>query len=329
MQSTIHKPDLIQRKGLRYKLLAMSILMLLTNMTACVNAPGVSRGTLMHDGLERTYRLYVPGSLPAAEEVPLVMVLHGGGGTGEMIARYTHFDRIAGEHGFIAVYPDGIDRHWNDGRFEDEKPDDLGFLTKLIDTLSAQFAIDPNRVYVTGASNGGMMSLRLACEATDYFAAVACVISAIPEPKADVWSPSRPMPIIIMNGDADPLVPWEGGEITIQRQTRGRVISTPDTVAFWVKHNQCDMSPAISYLPDNDPEDGMRIREERYSGGTDGAEVVLYAVEGGGHTWPGGVQYLPEWLIGKTCHDIDGSDVIWQFFSEHPHASDGPDRADG
>jgi polyhydroxybutyrate depolymerase len=121
---------------------------------------------------------------------------------------------------------------------------------------------------------------------------------------------------MISNTD-DRLVPWGGGDIRFGRKTFGRALSVPETIKYWVNHNQCSSSPSISMEPDRDPKDGTRVRREAYNQCRESSEVVLYAIEGGGHTWPGGDQYLPQWIIGKTNRDIDANEVIWDFFRKH------------
>jgi polyhydroxybutyrate depolymerase len=249
-------------------------------------------------------------------------VLHGGGGKGKNIIRFTGFNAIADRENFIVVYPDGFEKHWNDGRGVQwqahmENVDDVGFISALIDKLAGEFNIDHNKIYVTGISNGGMMSHRLACELTHKLAAIAPVASNIPVNMAPIWAPSRPMPVLIINGTEDPLERWEGGEIRLWRRTFGVVLSVADTVKYWTSKNQCTASPTITHLPDNDPTDGTTVTTEVYGGCKGGVEVILYAIEGGGHTWPGSFQYLPESIIGKTCRDFNASEVIWQFFKNH------------
>jgi polyhydroxybutyrate depolymerase len=131
------------------------------------------------------------------------------------------------------------------------------------------------------------------------------------------------MPVLLIHGTQDPLVPWDGGDVQVFRRKRGRVLSASETVAFWVKHNGCAPTPVITYEPDQDPTDGTKVRREEYRSGKDGSEVLLYAVEGGGHTWPGGWQYLPERIIGKTCRDLQASEVIWEFFKRYGKGKEG------
>ncbi len=278
-------------------------------------------------GMQRTYLLHPPPSHNRTRPAPLVIVLHGGGGTAERMVRLTNegLSRLAEREGSIAVYPNGIDKHWNDGRWADEtgwraqgeNVDDVGFISALIEELVKTQNADPRRVYVTGVSNGGQMAHRLACELSDKIAAIAPVIAQMPAHFSPRCKPARPVSVLMMPGTKDPLVPWEGGTIRLGRQTFGRVLSASETVAFWTRHNACPGPPETSWEPDRDPGDGTRVRREAYRDCRNGSEVVLYAIEGGGHTWPGGRQYLPETIVGKTSRDIDAAGVIWEFFKKH------------
>ena len=277
-------------------------------------------------GLERTYQLHTPSSYDPPQSLPLVILLHGGGGTGQGMEKLTlgGFNRLADREGFIVAYPDGIEKHWNDGRGLEaylahrENIDDVGFISALIEHLIRTLNVDPNRIYVGGISNGGQFSQRLACELSDRIAAIGVVAIQLPEHLSSSCAPKRPVSVLMMPGTKDPLVPWEGGEIGFRRGRKfGRVLSVPETMRFWAKQYQCPGSPVVSYEPDRDPKDGTRVRREAYVPCGEGAEVVLYAVEGGGHTWPGGDQYLPAGIIGRTSRDIDANEVIWDFFKRH------------
>lgn len=285
---------------------------------------GAIRGMLVSGGLARTYLLHVPPRYDAGTGWPLVLALHGGGGRGRSMPGLTGLSRLADRHGFLVVYPDGVGRSWNDGREEPDIPaqrqrvDDVAFLAALIDALSRRYRVDAARVYATGISNGGFMSQRLACEASTRVAAIAPVAATMGVELAARCSPARPVPVLMVNGTDDPLVPFQGGQIRLPGgQLRpGRIASVADTVALWARHNGCAGSPRITREPDRDPTDGVTVRREALMGCGGGSEVTLYVMEGGGHVWPGGPQYLPSLIIGRTTGDI-GSEVIWGFFARH------------
>lgn len=304
------------------------LIILAASLSACARPlPGAAgteqAGHMSHAGLERRYRVYRPAGWRADRPTPLVLALHGGGGDGDKMARLSGFGAVADRHGFLVVSPDGVDRHWNDGRGVEqyrahrEDIDDVGFLAALVDRLAGEYPVDRRRVYVTGVSNGGFMTQRLACEQADLFAAFAPVIATMAENLAAECRPAQAVSLLMINGTEDALVPWEGGHVRFGRRRLGRILSTPATVDLWVGHNRCDPRAAIEELPDRDPADGTRVTRSVYGGCRDGAAVVLYTVRGGGHTWPGGWKYLPEFMIGRTSQDMDASEVIWAFFREH------------
>jgi len=286
--------------------------------------PGNYQKPFIFSGIERTYRIHIPPSFDKAKPIPLLIILHGGGGSHEKMEKLTlsGFDVLSDKEGFVAVYPDGVENHWNDGRenvryrAHREKIDDVGFIAGLIEHLAKELNVDKKRIYVTGISNGAMMSYRLACELSEKITAIAPVAGALPE-NLSSCSPSRAVSVLIMNGAEDPLVPWQGGEIRLGRLKLGKVLSVTETVKRWVNQNQCSPSPAVTWELDKDPQDGTRVRRETYNQCREGTEVALYAIVNGGHTWPGGYQYLPESFIGKTCRDIDANEVIWNFFKKH------------
>ncbi|MCP4645877.1 MAG: prolyl oligopeptidase family serine peptidase [bacterium] len=282
-------------------------------------------GLLEHDGLDRTYRVHLPPSFAKDGATPLVLVLHGAGGTGVRMERLTGFNTLADREEFVVAYPDGLDHQWNDGRgttcsssSKDALPDDVGFLTALIDRLVATHGLDAERVYVTGVSNGGMMSYRLVCERADVFAAAAPVIGNVPVNIADTCASAQPMPMLIVNGTADPLVPWDGGEVTALGLSCGEVLSVEESVGLFVDRNGCAAPGVVEALDDLDPDDGVLVTRTTYGSGCVGAEVVLYTLDGGGHVWPGRAQYAPVWLIGPTTQDMDATETIWAFFAAHP-----------
>jgi polyhydroxybutyrate depolymerase len=286
--------------------------------------PDLSRETIRFGGRERTFYLHLPPASESAARLPVVLALHGGGkGDAAQLAAHTGFCELAGIEGFIAAFPNGADGQWNDGRgrtyykTDNTDVDDVGFISALIDRLVETHKGDPERIYVTGISNGGHMALRLCCEISSKLAAIAPVCGNIPKNIHGKCAPGAPLSVLLMNGTEDPLVPWDGGAVRFFRKTMGEVVSTEQTVQFWVQHNHCTPAPVVRELPDKDPRDGSSVRVSTYTGGDNGTEVVLYAIEGGGHNLPG--SRIPERrrITGRKNNDIDGAEAIWNFFKTH------------
>jgi polyhydroxybutyrate depolymerase len=277
------------------------------------------RGKLEVDGRERTYILHVPSDYDGRQPVPLVLALHGRLGDGAGQEKLTHLDTTSDKHGFLVVYPDGINRSWADGReatpAEKKGIDDVKFLSALIDQLEQQYKIDPSRVYATGMSNGGFMSGRLACELSNRIAAVAIVAASLSDNLAESCQPAKPVSVLILQGTKDPLVPFDGGPLG-KNGDRGQVLSHEMAVQKWVELDGCTETKKLGQ---SDPgSSGASLGATVFhTGCRGGAEVADYVVVNGGHTWPGGKQYLPEAIIGKTARNSDASELIWEFFSKH------------
>lgn len=296
------------------------------------SAPDVTWRTTDWDGLERTFGTYIPAEV--ANPAPLVFLLHGGGGSAQKTWNQEHgrsWKRLADEHGFVLVLPEGradlgdpAAHHWNDCRTDledetmDSREDDVGFIVSLIETVSALVPIDSNRIYVTGASNGGMMTYRLAIEAGDRLAAVAAIIANLPDP-SECGLPAATIPVLIMNGTDDPLIPFDGGCVANVLCERGRVISTAETVAFWLDANRASAEATVEKLPNRSWFDGSTVTVYSFSGSSDGADVVYYHIAGGGHTVPGfeSTSPLHRAVAGPKNRDIDGPTEIWAFFETH------------
>lgn len=268
----------------------------------------------------RSYRLHLPAKgLKPGEKAPLLVVLHGGGGNSHSVERQLGFSELADEQGFVVVYPNAVDRNWNDGR--NDPPgvsdyDDVGFIGAVIDAVTAEFALDPARVFVTGPSNGGMMTHRVGLQLAGKVAAIAPVAGGLATPLAGMFAPAHPVSVLMIQNAADPWVPYGGGAVRVMGgRERGTILPTEETLALWVKANGCG-APASDALPD-EKADGCRVLRTTYAPGRNGVEVVLLKIEGGGHTWPGGTPFLPEKLIGRTCLDFAATPYIWQFFSTH------------
>jgi len=276
--------------------------------------------TLTVDGQEREYYLHRP-SKGGSGAVPLVLAFHGGEGNPLRLAVQTGFNDIADRNGFAVVYPETTGHQWNDGRSTTAGfGDDVRFVNQLIDHLVSSEHIDPARIYATGPSNGGMFTLRLACEVSDRIAAFAVVAASFPDTYYQHCAPKRAVPIIFLHGSEDPFIKWQGGTIPhgAQKGVGGSVIPVPDTVAFWQKNDGCQSKPSDENLPDK-ADDGTTVEVERYQGCRDGSAVTLVRIMGGGHTWPGSRKQNPrgEAMTGRVTQDIDGTQMIWDFFHDH------------
>lgn len=272
-------------------------------------------GTLRAGGIERTYTLHVPPGDP----VGLVLSLHGGGGTGIGQRGLTDFDTVADTNNLLVAYPDGYDRSWADGRgaspADRRHVDDVGFLVALVGKLESEYEIAPGRVFATGMSNGGFMSNRLACDRADLFAAIAPVAGTLGAGVA--CNPSRPVSVLEAHGTADPLVPFNGGAVH-GRGGLSRAVSVNSMVGRWRSVDGCQRDPATQLLPNVG--DGTVVHRFNSSACAASTEVLLYQIDNGGHTWPGGKQYLPQAIIGRTSRALDASRVIAQFFLAHARA---------
>ena len=267
------------------------------------------------DGIQRRYLLHLPPGWTQQTKAPLVLMLHGGGGTPEHTGA-RELDKYGDPKGFMIAYPEGLNRSWNDGRLIKGRPyDDVGFLSALIDELVQKYNADPKRVYVTGMSNGGFMSFTLACRIPDKIAAIAPVVASMGPGAIEDCHPKRSIPVLMINGTADPLVKFEGGKVLRREGSEAEPISR--VVAFW-RNQACGAAkPPIKLerLPDLDPNDGSTVEIERVP--CPGGEIVNYTVKGGGHTWPGGIQYMPASIVGSLNRDFNASAAIVDFFSKH------------
>lgn len=272
-------------------------------------------------GRLRTYLLHVPPT-PRDHPLPLVFVFHGGGGDGAGMERLSRFSERADREGFIAVYPDGLWNHWNDGREEAvsrahrERVDDVGFVSATIEAVSRENPVDARRIFATGISNGGIFSHYLGARLSWRLAAIAPVVGGIAEHARSEFKPERPVSVLILQGTEDPLVPYHGGGIA--RGRRGRIIGTEEAARLWAEHDGCTGDARVGTLPDTDAQDGCRVRWKRWVGCRGQTEVAVYTLEGGGHTWPGGATHLPRLLVGRVCHDLDATELIWDFCRRHP-----------
>lgn len=264
---------------------------------------------------ERTFLLYIPQSYSPDNPTPLVTVYHGATGSGKRVSGVSRFSEAAEKYGFIIAYPDGIDGFWNDGREVRSDHDDVGFTAALLDKLTAELKIDAAKIYASGISNGAMMVLRLACELSDMIAAIAPVAGTFPENVALICTPAHPVSVILFHGTEDEILPYDGGEI--QGSVQGSVLAAMKTAETWAQLNGCSAEPETTIFPVKDPTDGTQVRLDAFACGTTKAEVHLYTIYGGGHTWPSG-KNSTLLNLGRTSREIKATDVIWEFFENHP-----------
>lgn len=272
------------------------------------------RKTLTHDGIERRYELRVPCRVEKHDaRVPLVLVLHGGGGNGKNAEDMTGFTEKAVNEGFIVVYPEGTGRFtgklltWNAGhccgRAMEKKADDIGFINMLIDRMIQDYPVDPSRVYVTGLSNGGMMAHRAGAELSHRIAAIAPVIAAV---FGDEQKPAHPVAAIMINGMLDQSVPFQGGKAGGRFPDAWDGTNVLPSLAqgtFWAAANGCEAAGDIK------DEGAFIITRYRCPAGKD---VTLYLVKNNGHAWPGG--RLGTRRADKPSAAISATDTIWDFF---------------
>lgn len=293
-------------------------------LTTCCShpLPGSRHAALRVGDVERTYLVHLPPGHGPHRRWPLVVALHGRGGSGVQMEAFSGFSALADREGVVVAYPDGIRRSWNDLRGESPAAhagaDDVRFVGALIDAMVAQHGVEPRQVFVAGASNGGMMTFRLACALSGKITAAAAVIALMPRNAVEACRPARPVPMMIVAGTEDGLVPFAGGDI------HGEVLSAHDTRERWATLNGCEPAGPPALLDAVD--DGTRVHRTVHPRCRDGAEVVLDAVEGGGHTWPGGPQYLPRFVVGRVSREIDGAEELWRFFARHRGAPAGEAR---
>lgn len=294
---------------------------------------GVDFYTLTTSSGARHFMVYAPTTLSAG--APAVLLLHGGGGSMRknfLFPTTARWLSLADEHGFLLVSPNGVNaatgdaagdqQSWNglrpgrDGRRS--RADDVAFIDEMMAWSVDHYRLDPARLYATGASNGGEMVFRILIERPGLLAAGVANIASLPE--IEVPRPKSGTPIMMMNGTADPLMPWNGGPV---QGIAEPVRSIPATVDFWIEVNNADRSAEMTDdLPDTDPEDGCRIRLSAYPPMGGGPPVVVfYTMEGGGHATPFPREApMPDEIrarLGPTCRDVDGSALAWEFMAQH------------
>ena len=258
-------------------------------------------GEFSNQAKRRTYYLHTPPSSTATRPLPLVVALHGSGMQGKEMAEKTALSKLADQAGFIVVYPDGLKQKWNVSGAAPE--DNVEFVHALIDHMQQLRSIDPQRVYVVGLSNGGILAQKLACEAPDGIAAIATVAASLPVQFSSHCQTQKPVSLLMVNGTADSVVPWRGGAAPKVKVGRNLSIPTiPDVVNFWQQHNSCPASGKVEQ-----PSNLVEVTD--YSSCQAQSEVMLVALQGAGHVWAGGG-------YGQSAFG-DTTQRVWQFLQRH------------
>jgi polyhydroxybutyrate depolymerase len=300
----------MKKKIIRIGLVILGILALLLILAAAgYRIVNHTNGALVSSGVERDYLLYVPDSYDPAVPTPLVVSIHGFAEWPAHQANVSRWTDLADEYGFIVVFPSGtgFPQRWRmvgtPGNGSNALQD-VTFISDLIDQLAGEYNIDPARIYANGLSNGGGMSFVLSCELSERIAAFGSVSGAYLTPW-EACKPSRPMPAILFHGTADTTVPYDGGP------SRAFHLPFPDVPA-WVdmlaERNGCIGSGLESQV-------SGEVSRLQYMDCA--ADVVFYTITGGGHTWPGG-DTLPEAIVGYTTQELDATQLMWDFFQQHP-----------
>ncbi len=286
----------------------------------------LERRTMHRDDREREYFVYTPKG-EHNYPLPLLLTLHGGNGKARHMRRFG-FEPVADDAGIVLVYPQGWSG-WADGRQgarilrRTAGANDVGFLRAVIKELINEGIADPARIYVTGVSNGGFMSFRLACELP--LAAIAPQIASLAEGFIDNCQPEQPVPLLMINGTHDRLIPYNGGPVA-GNINGGVSIAVDETIHRWREINGCADTVSKRELADTNKEDNTTVTEFSWNNCRENAAVKLYRVNNGGHHWHGYNRDIPAERIARTgpvSRDFEANRVIWDFLKHHtkPNAS--------
>jgi polyhydroxybutyrate depolymerase len=273
------------------------------------------------DGKTRTYTIHLPWNYQAIKTFPILFALHGSGGKSEETQRLFQLDPLADKYGWIVIYPQAIYKNWNIPGISsfgdvDTSANDLHFISTLIDSVSALYKGDSTQIYVTGLSRGGKFALYLASKLNSRIRAVAAVCASIPRNMEPDYRFNKPIPVLLINGTADPLVNYNGGYGRLnvgQNVGPGFDMMPTDALVGKLRTlNNCDSIAVVTDMPNTNAGDDCTATKSFYK--SHKAPVEFIRVNGGGHTWPGSLQYMPKFIIGNVCRDFNASDEIFNFF---------------
>jgi polyhydroxybutyrate depolymerase len=284
---------------------------------AATKAPGRYIETLSSGGKTRKYILRVPKGYDGSRTLPVVMVLHGWTGSADAAELYTRMGDKADKEGFVAVFPDGLGnpgfQGWNVGWINltgvNPAPDDVSFLTSVLDQVEKEVNADKSREFVVGHSNGAFMANLLGAKLGSRLAAIASMAGTIGlSPDKEIPAPTAPVSVLLLHGKADKMVGYD-----ISATALLRPIGAVDSAKFWAKADGCDLTPTTTKSPDG------KVVTDRYSGGKNSTEVELVSVEGAPHDWWGGLMRNSEGApVGVPTYGAPVADLVWEFFRTHP-----------
>ena len=283
--------------------------------------PGPKEVQFGHDNAIRITTYHIPKKLRKRRR-SLVICLHGGDETPESFMRITRrgFNKLSENNNFVVAYPEALNNYWNDAREDSislshyEKVDDIGFIDKTVQYAIDSFRIDPQRIFVTGLSDGGLMAFRLACELQGRIKGIATVAASISLDQLVECNIDTTLSIMAINGTRDPVLSYYGGQMIVDDMERGSMLPIEDAIEFLLEKNGCTEKPTHRDIANRDTFDETRSEKYIYSNCSTGSKIVLIKVNNGGHTWPGGRQYEGQRNIGKTSRDFEATSEIWKFF---------------
>ncbi len=274
-----------------------------------------TRATLDVDGQKRNVRIIEPNRLKKTPRMTII-VFHAGSGSVGGVRRSLGLDAFARQTGAILVYPSARNNRWDIGKAGEAPTNDMRFIKAIVDRLVTDGSADRRQIYMAGVSSGAMLAMRMACDYADVFAGAAAIISSLPPDLAAGCKPSKPVEFMLMNGTADPMVPYGGGKASLI-EYKGELASTQATLAPFLAAAGCGAPRPPQELPDRDPNDGSRAVVERYSGCK--TPVQLVRIDGGGHTVPGRNTISRRGAaVGAQNNDIDAARLVFNFFRSPP-----------
>lgn len=279
--------------------------------------PGLHTDSIIFEGIQRKYMYYIPADIQGLTNVPIVFFLHGYGASAQIGVNVLgpQFHARAERDKAIVVYPEATSKHWNDklgGSFPlTDHINDVGYLSSLIDLFIKDFKANPNRVYFSGSSNGGMMTYRLSCDIPEKIRAIAPFISTISPQVAAQFAKAKPIPIMVTSGTADSIIKWDGGPVKVTRTPR--LLSAEDNIAYWKVRNGVKNKARISHLPDVEPGDNSSVEIWHYKGKND---VILYKIIGGAHTHPT-LRAPGKPLVKGLNMDYNSFETVWDFMMSY------------